>query len=158
MGLTVVVGTSLVRFPDPTYGVGRENEPLMSWEQNWRHTTQQCSMEIPKSWCFLENCTCWQASDIGATLSATNEGKYLILAFIGCPARSSFRSPRVCNFTAAITYISQIFYDICTFVSSSWGVRSPDPHHRLGRGTWLGGDHPRSSLCTSGVFMRSPLR
>ena len=26
-------GKRLVRFPDPTYGVGRENEPLRSWEK-----------------------------------------------------------------------------------------------------------------------------
>ena len=25
----------VVRFPDPTYGVGRENEPLRSWEKNF---------------------------------------------------------------------------------------------------------------------------
>ena len=25
----------LVRFPDPTYGVGREIEPLRSWEKNF---------------------------------------------------------------------------------------------------------------------------
>ena len=28
-------GVTLVRFPDPTYGVGRENEPLRSWEKNF---------------------------------------------------------------------------------------------------------------------------
>ena len=26
---------ALVRFPDPPYGVGRENEPPRSWEKNF---------------------------------------------------------------------------------------------------------------------------
>ena len=30
-----VIWKDLVRFPDPTYGVGRENEPLRSWEKNF---------------------------------------------------------------------------------------------------------------------------
>ena len=28
----------LVRFPDPPYGVGRENEPPRSWEKNFGAT------------------------------------------------------------------------------------------------------------------------
>ena len=39
-----------------------------------------------------------------------------------------------------------------SFFPSSWGVRSPDPHRRVGRGTWLGtpppryGQNPQSSI------------
>ena len=33
--LLALSSLDLVRFPDPPYGVGRENEPPRSWEKNF---------------------------------------------------------------------------------------------------------------------------
>ena len=54
--------------PRPTLRCGLgERTPQELGSELWRHTNQKDSMEITKSWCFFENCTCGQASDVGAT-------------------------------------------------------------------------------------------
>ena len=57
----------LVWFPDWLESQSGERTPQELGISLWSHITQQFSMVVTKSWCLLENCTRWEATDVGFT-------------------------------------------------------------------------------------------
>ena len=68
-----------------------------------------------------------------ASCRATDEDEWVTPTSVASPRTQFSNKHQLLMITIEIFWVLWLQ----SFFPSSWGVRSPDPHRRLGRGTWL---------------------